>query len=98
MKKKQEEALKEIELIMGSINIDEANLGLLRYTFRRLQVVLNDAGYGSENTKEQYDLVTDMNIIAKKYFTLKNIQPMYNKNVNNTKHKEPAEKIMVFVK
>jgi len=56
------------------------------------------SGYGSENTKEQYDLVTDMNIIAKKYFTLKNIQPMYNKNVNNTKHKEPAEKIMVFVK
>ena len=56
------------------------------------------SGYGSENTKEQYDLVTDMNIIAKKHFTLKNIQPMYNKNVNNTKHKEPAEKIMVFVK
>ena len=51
MKKKQEEALKEIELIMGSINIDEANLGLLRYTFRRLQVVLNDAGYGSENNE-----------------------------------------------
>jgi len=56
------------------------------------------SGYGSENTKEQYDLVSDMNNITKKYFLLKNIQPMYNKNVNNTKHKEPAEKIMLFVK
>lgn len=56
------------------------------------------SGYGSENTKEQYDLVTDMNFIAKKYFLLKSVQPMHNKNVNNTKHKQPAEKIMIFVK
>lgn len=56
------------------------------------------SGYGSENTKEQYDLVTDMNVIAKKYFHLKNIQPMYNKNINNTKHKDPSEKIILFVK
>ena len=56
------------------------------------------SGYGSDNTKEQYDLVADMNLITKRYFDIKNIQPMYNKNINLTKHKEPSEKIIVFVK
>jgi hypothetical protein len=56
------------------------------------------SGYGSENTKDEYDLIGDMNKISKKYFKLHSIQPMYNKNVHVTEHKEPSEKIMVFIK
>jgi hypothetical protein len=56
------------------------------------------SGYGSENTKEQYDLLSDMNNITKKYFKFHSQQPMYNKNVNVTKHRETGEQIMVFVK
>jgi|UniRef100_A0A6C0JNF5 hypothetical protein len=56
------------------------------------------SGYGSENTKEEYDLLKDMNIITKKYFKLKSTQPMYNKNVHVTEHKEPSEKIMIFTR
>jgi hypothetical protein len=57
------------------------------------------SGYGSENTKEQYDLVSDMNKIAEKYFHLHSKQPMYNKDVYvRTKENETSEKIMIFVK
>lgn len=56
------------------------------------------SGYGSENTKEQYDLLGDMNKITKKYFKFQSQQPMYNKNVNVTKHRETGEQIMVFTK
>lgn len=56
------------------------------------------SGYGSENTKEQYDLLGDMNKIAKQYFKLRSKQVMHNKDVHVTKHKETAEQIMVFVK
>jgi tRNA1(Val) A37 N6-methylase TrmN6 len=56
------------------------------------------SGYGSQNTNEQYDLLKDMNAITKKYFVFKSQQPMYNKNVNVTSHKEAAEKIMIFIK
>jgi tRNA1(Val) A37 N6-methylase TrmN6 len=56
------------------------------------------SGYGSQNTDEQYDLLKDMNNITKKYFKLKSQQPMYNKDVHVTKHKETSEKIMIFVK
>jgi len=57
------------------------------------------SGYGSENTKEQYDLVSDMNKIAEKYFHLHSKQPMYNKDVYvRTKENETCEKIMIFVK
>jgi hypothetical protein len=56
------------------------------------------SGYGSDNTKEQYDLLEDMNKITKKYFKLHSSQPMYNKDVHSTKHKEAAEKIMIFIK
>lgn len=56
------------------------------------------SGYGSENTKEQYDLLGDMNEITKKYFKFQSQQPMYNKNVNVTKHRETGEQIMVFIK
>lgn len=53
------------------------------------------SGYGSNN---EYDLLTDMNKITKKYFKLKGQQPMHNKDVHVTKHKETAEKIMIFIK
>jgi hypothetical protein len=56
------------------------------------------SGYGSQNTNESYDLLTDMNNITKKYFGTPKIQPMFNKDVHVTKHKETAEKIIVFMK
>jgi hypothetical protein len=56
------------------------------------------SGYGSQNINEEYDLLGDMNTITKKYFHLKSIQPMYNKDVHVTKHKETAEQIMLFTK
>jgi hypothetical protein len=56
------------------------------------------SGYGSENTKDQYDLLGDMNKITKKYFKTQSQQPMYNKNVHVTKHRETGEQIMIFVK
>lgn len=56
------------------------------------------SGYGSENTKEQYDLVTDMNKVTRKYFGRETMQPMYNKDVHVTDHKETDERIIVFIK
>jgi len=56
------------------------------------------SGYGSENTTESYDLIKDMNSIAKKYFKFKSMQPMYNKNVHVTKHKDTSEKIIILEK
>jgi hypothetical protein len=56
------------------------------------------SGYGSENTGNVYDLLKDMNKVSTKYFILKNSQPMYNKNVNSTHHRESNEKIMIYVK
>lgn len=56
------------------------------------------SGYGSENTIESYDLIKDMNTIAKKYFKFKSMQPMYNKNVHVTKHKDASEKIIILEK
>ena len=53
------------------------------------------SGYGPDN---EYDLIGDMNKITQKYFTLKNIQHMGNKNVHVTDHRETDEKIMIFVK
>ncbi len=53
------------------------------------------SGYGTNN---EYDLINDMNRITKKYFTLKSIQPMYNKNVHVTEHRETDEQIMLFIK
>lgn len=51
------------------------------------------SSYGKNN---EYDLLHDMNEITKKYFKLKKIQPMYNKNVHVTKHRDADEKIMIF--
>jgi hypothetical protein len=56
------------------------------------------SGYGSDNTKENYNLLDDMNTITNKYFTFKGKQPMYNKNVHVTAHRETSEQIMLFVK
>ena len=58
--------------------------------------ILSD--YGSEKSKEKYNLLDDMNAISSRYFTLKEIQPMANKNVHSTQHRETAEKIMIFKK
>ena len=51
-----------------------------------------------ENGTKKYDLITDMNKISRKYFKLVSTQPMYNKNVNVTEHKETNERIMIFMK
>jgi len=58
------------------------------------------SGYGSTTDKntEQYDLLGDMNRITSKYFRGLGIIPMHNKNVNNTKHRETGEQIMIFIK
>ena len=56
------------------------------------------SGYGSNTTKRQFDLLKDMNSIAKKYFGIPNTQPMYNKNVHVTSHRETGEQIMIFTK
>lgn len=57
------------------------------------------SGYGSETKKDSsYDLIGDMNKITKKYFTLKNTQPMFNKNVHVSTHRETDEKICLFIK
>lgn len=52
--------------------------------------------YGSKNVKEEYHLIRDMNSITERFFTLKKKQPMLNKNVNMTKHKETAEYIFIY--
>ena len=57
------------------------------------------SGYGSDNTKEKYDLLGDMNKITKNYFHLKSHQPMHNKDVYvRTKESETGEEIMLFIK
>lgn len=56
------------------------------------------SGYGSQNMNNEYDLLDDMNKITSKYFKSKGTQPMYNKNVHSTKHRETGEQIMYFVK
>ena len=57
------------------------------------------SGYGSSNTKGSYDLLGDMNDLAKMRFGgLPRVFEMGNKNANMTKHRETGEKIMVFSK
>jgi hypothetical protein len=43
-----------------------------------------------------YDLPNDLLRITSKYFTLREIVPIYNKNVNSTKHREPDDKLYIF--
>ena len=54
------------------------------------------SGYGSKGIEVQ--LLDDMNSIAKEYFKLKSTQPMYNKNVHVTSHRETGETIVLFTK
>lgn len=57
------------------------------------------SGYGSENTKGSYDLLGDMNHLAKLQFGgSPKVFEMGNKNAHMTKHRETGEKIMVFSK
>jgi hypothetical protein len=62
----------------------------------RMCYILSD--YGPQDSLEHYNLVEDMNAIAKRSFRLKNKQTMLNKNVNSTKHRETGEQIMIFLK
>jgi hypothetical protein len=57
------------------------------------------SGYGSENT-ENYDLIGDMNKITNEKFNLIKKINMLNKDVYVTsdRHKETAEKIMLYMK
>lgn len=55
------------------------------------------SGYGSSNTREQFDLIKDMNAVTTKYFQQTHDLPMYNKNVHVTTHKQPSERILMFV-
>ena len=56
------------------------------------------SGYWSIGTKNHFDLLKDMNSITKKYFGIPTTQPMYNKNVHVTSHRETGEQIMIFTK
>ena len=42
------------------------------------------------------ELPNDMEKIAAKYFLLREVVPIYNKNVNSTKHREPDDKLYIF--
>jgi hypothetical protein len=64
----------------------------------KLCYIVSGYGQGTGQGLEQYDLIGDMNRITKKLFRLHSIQPLYNKGVYVTKHKEPAEKIIIFRK
>ena len=52
------------------------------------------SGYGKDL---EFDLIKDMNKVAKKHFKLLKTIPMYNKNANMTQHRETDEKIIIFV-
>ena len=57
------------------------------------------SGYGSNNTKGSYDLLGDMNHLAKLRFgSSPKVFDMGNKNAHMTKHRETGEKIVVFSK
>jgi hypothetical protein len=43
-----------------------------------------------------YNLPDDLAKIAQKYFKLQRIVPIYNKNVNSTKHREPNDRLYIF--
>lgn len=77
----------------------ESTVKLCHYVLEKdgkMCYILSD--YGSKNTSQKFDLVNDMNDIAKKYFQLTSIQTMQNKNVHSTKHRETGEQIILFTK
>jgi hypothetical protein len=45
---------------------------------------------------DNYNLPDDLLKITNKYFQLLEIVPIYNKNVNSTKHREPNDKLYIF--
>lgn len=45
---------------------------------------------------DNYNLPNDLLNISNKYFKLQFIIPIYNKNVNSTKHREPNDKLYIF--
>ena len=57
------------------------------------------SGYGAEGHIDSYDLLGDMNHLAKMVFgSSPKIFEMGNKNANMTKHRETSEKIVIFSK
>ena len=54
--------------------------------------------YGSNNTSQNYELVKDTKELCKEYFHKFSIQPLYNKNVHVTKHRDTNEKIIICKK
>jgi len=67
----------------------------------RLCYILSGYGQGENPRKpgtDQYDLIKDMNAITRKYFGRETMQPMYNKDVHVTDHKDTDERIIVFIK
>ena len=56
------------------------------------------SGYGSQTGGKHFDLLKDMNNITQKYFSLTSTQPMFNKNVHVTTHRETDEQIMIFTR
>ena len=46
---------------------------------------------------DNHDLPTDLKVITEKYFRLLHVVPIYNKNVNSTKHRKPNDSLYVFV-
>jgi tRNA1(Val) A37 N6-methylase TrmN6 len=46
---------------------------------------------------DNYNLPDDLLKISNKYFLLQNIIPIYNKNVNSTKHREPDDKLYIYI-
>ena len=55
------------------------------------------SGYGKKE-KSEYDLISDMNKITRKYFKFKSMQNMDNKNVNVLRQNPTNEKIVLFYK
>lgn len=55
------------------------------------------SNYNGKND-EGSTLIHDLNAITKKYFKIKKIQTMYNKNVHVTEHRDTSEKIILFTK
>lgn len=45
---------------------------------------------------DKYDLPNDLLNITNKYFILKEIIPIYNKNINSTKHRSPNDNLYIY--
>lgn len=77
----------------------EKTIQLCHYVLKKkgkICYIISD--YGSHNTKNKHNLVSDMNEVTKKYFEVFSIQNMYDKNPNLKEHTENVEKICVFLK